>query len=115
MTEHLTEDEILAAIPGLTRTRLVAFIETEMVIPLRREQRGVSGHLFRQIDFARVQLLCELAEELELDETALGVVITLIDQLHATRQDLLAMTRAVRAEPPAVRARIGAAMLRSRR
>jgi chaperone modulatory protein CbpM len=37
MTDHLTEDEILAAIPGLTRTRLVAFIETEVVIPLRRE------------------------------------------------------------------------------
>lgn len=107
MSRHLTEEEILAAIPALTRTRLVAFIETELVIPVRREQEGASGFLFRQVDFARVQLLCELAEDLELDEGALGVIITLIDQLHATRDDLLAITRAVEAEPPDVRARIG--------
>jgi chaperone modulatory protein CbpM len=113
MTDHLTEDEVLAAIPGLTRTRLVTFIETEMVIPLRRAHQGNTVHIFRQVDFARVQLLCELADDLELDEAAIGVIITLIDQLHATRQDLFAITRAVRAEPPDVRARIGAAIIES--
>ena len=81
MSRHLTEEEILAAIPALTRTRLVAFIETELVIPVRREQEGASGFLFRQVDFARVQLLCELAEDLELDEGALGVIITLLGWL----------------------------------
>ncbi|KPP99084.1 MAG: hypothetical protein HLUCCA12_17825 [Rhodobacteraceae bacterium HLUCCA12] len=111
MTDHLTEDEILDAVPGLTRARLVAFIETELVIPLRREYQGTSVHLFRQVDCARVRLLSELADDLELDEVALGVVIALIDQLHAARQDLLAVSRAVRTESPDVRARIGAAIL----
>jgi chaperone modulatory protein CbpM len=115
MTDHLTEEDVLAAIPGLTRTRLVAFIETELVIPLRQENEGVTGHLFREVDVARVQLLCDLSFDLDFDETALGVVLTLIDQLHATRRDLLAITRAVEAEPPEVRARIGSALLRSGR
>lgn len=114
MTDHLTEDDVLAAIPGLTRTRLVVFIETEMVIPVRQENGGTWVHFFREVDFARLRLLCDLADDLDLDEDALGVVITLIDQLHATREDLLAVTRAVEAEPPDIRARIGSAVLRSR-
>ncbi|MDO8884208.1 MAG: hypothetical protein U0934_04290 [Pseudotabrizicola sp.] len=114
MTEQLTEDEVIAAVPGLTRTRLVAFIETEVVVPLRREDGAVSALVFRQVDVARMTMLCNLAEDLELDDATLPVVIALIDKLHATRQDLLAITRAVAAEPPDVRARIGSAVLTSR-
>lgn len=114
MIEHFTEDELLAAIPGLSRTRLVAFLETELVIPLRRENEGASAHVYRRVDFARVQLLCDLTDELELEEAALGVIITLIDQLHATRHDLLAIARAVEAEPLDVRARIGSAIVGNR-
>jgi len=111
MTERMTEDEVLAAIPGLSRTRLFAFIETRLVIPLRQETETAQTHSFRRVDFARLQLLCELTDDLELDENALGVVIALIDQLHATRQDLLAIARAVEAEPLDVRARIGSAII----
>lgn len=114
MTDHLSEDEVLDAIPGLSRTRLVVFIETGVVIPVRQESEGTSAHVFRRIDFARLRLLCDLAEDLELDDHALGVVVTLIDQLHATRADLLAIARALEAEPLEIRARIGSAVLRSR-
>ena len=99
---------------GLTRTRLVAFIETEVVVPLRTDTQDAKGHVFRQVDIARMHLLCELLDDLDLDETALGVVISLIDQLHATRRDLLSIARALEAEPPDVRARIGSALLESR-
>jgi len=115
MTEHLTEEDIIAAIPGLTRTRLIAFVETEVVIPLRRETGGDSAPVFRMVDLARLQLLCELEDDLELDAGALGVVITLIDQLHAARRDLRAIARAVEKEPADVRARIGAALIGSLR
>ena len=40
----------------------------------------------------------------------MAVVVALIDKLHAASQDLLAIARAVAAEPPDVRARIGAAI-----
>ncbi|TGD41535.1 hypothetical protein EEB11_18120 [Pseudotabrizicola sediminis] len=110
MTDHLTEDEVLAAIPRLTRTRLVAFVETELVIPLCRENEFGSPHVFRQIDCARMQLMCDLTDDLDLDEHALSVVLTLIDQLHDMRHDLLALARAVEAEPLDVRARIGSAI-----
>lgn len=111
MTDHLTEEELLAAIPGLTRTRLVAFVEAELVIPMRRENEFGAAHVFRQIDCARMHLLCDLTEDLDLDEHALGVVLNLIDQLHDMRHDLFTLARALEAEPPDVRARIGSAIV----
>ncbi len=115
MTDHLTEDEVLTAIPGLTRTRLVAFIESEMVMPLRLERNGRSIRVFRRVDFARIQLLCDLSDDFDLDSATLGVVVNLIDQLHEKRQDLLLLAQAIAAEPTDVRTRIGAAVLKSSR
>ncbi|WP_372840717.1 chaperone modulator CbpM [Phaeovulum sp.] len=106
MTDRLTEDDVIAAIPGLTRARLIGFIEAEVVIPIRAE----TGPVFRQIDLARMELLCDLLDDLDLDESALAVVMSLIDQLHTARQDLRALARALQSEPPEVRARIGAAL-----
>ena len=108
MTHLLSETEVIAAIPGLTQTRLVAFIAAEVIIPLRTE----TGPAFRHIDIARMQLLCELTDDLDLDEAALGVIISLIDQLHTARADLRALARALAAESAEVRARVGAALLR---
>jgi chaperone modulatory protein CbpM len=110
MTDHLTEDDVLAALPRLTRTRLVTFVEAEMVIPLRRERHGASTLVFRQIDFARLRLLCDLTDDLDLDIAALDVVVSLIDQLHATRQQLKILARAIAAEPADVRTRIASAI-----
>ena len=112
MTDLLTEDEVLAAIPGLTRSDLIAFIETGLVAPLRCGIEGDEPLQFRRIDFARVQLLCDLSSSLDLNEHALGVVIALIDQLHAMRRDFLEIARAVQAESPDIRARIGSAIFK---
>lgn len=59
-------------VSGLTRDRLADFLSTGVVLPL---QDGLAP-LFRQIDIARLRLLCELSDD--LDETALGIVISLI-------------------------------------
>lgn len=110
MTDRLTEDDLLAVIPGLTRTRLFAFIEAGMILPMQELQAGDAIHRFRHIDCARLRLLCELADDLDLPVDALGIVISLIDQIHAARKDLILLTRAVAAEPPDARMRIGLAV-----
>jgi hypothetical protein len=48
----------------------------------------------------------------DLDDTALGIVISLIDQLHATRQELAAMARAIDAVPADLRGQLLAGMKR---
>lgn len=107
MTDFFSETEVLAVLPGLTRLRLNALIEAQVVIPVVVDD----GHGFRRIDLARLELLCELSDEFDLDEDALSVVMSLLDKLHTTRRDLWAVCKAVAAEDPEVCRRIGAAVI----
>lgn len=106
MTELLTEDEVVVRVTRLTRSQLVAFVNAALVKP----QRVTAGYVFRQIDIARLELLCDLCLDLDLDETALGIVISLLDQLHAARQDLATLARAMETLPADVQASITLAL-----
>jgi chaperone modulatory protein CbpM len=104
MTEYVTQDQAIAAVPGLSRLRLKAFLAADLITP----QATAAGPLFRPIDLARLALLNDLADHFDLEGDALGVVIGLIDQLHATRHRLFAMAQAMEAEPQDLRHRVGA-------
>ncbi len=106
MSERYTEDETVNAVSRLTRAQLHTFIELEIVSPIQTTQ----GFVYRQVDLVRLELLCELAEDFELEDDALGVVISLIDQLHSARNNLRTVLTAIEAEPKEVRTRIGAAL-----
>lgn len=108
MAELYSEDEVIAAVAALTHHRLSAFVAAEVVTPMQ----GEAGHVYRRIDIARLELLCELSDTLELEEDALAVVISLIDQLHATRAELDRLTRAVAAQPEDVQRAVAEAFAR---
>lgn len=103
MTDTFTEGETLAIVARLTRARLAAFLDAELVLPVP----GADGWTFHRIDLARLELLCDLSDSFDLDADALGVVISLIDQLHAARHGLRAMAEALDAEPEEMRERVG--------
>lgn len=102
MTERYSEDEVIASVTRLTRHQLVGFIECDLVQP----ERGEAGYVFRAIDIARLELLCDLSLDLDLDETALGIVLSLLDQLHAARQELAAIARVIDGLPSDLKSRI---------
>jgi len=106
MTQYFSEDEVITTISRLTRRQLVAYIEGGVVKPLR----APDGYVFAQIDIARLELLCDLTGDLELDDTALGVVVSLIDQLHAARQDLALLARAIDGLPSDLQATLMSAL-----
>lgn len=108
MTDFFSEDEVVITVTRLTRSQLFQFIEGELVKP----QRDTGGYVFRPIDIARLELLCDLSQDLDLDETALGIVISLIDQLHGARQEVSAMAHAIDILPSEVRDRVFAALKR---
>lgn len=108
MTDQFSEDDVVATITRLTRSRLVSFIESEFIRP----ERASSGYVFRRVDIARLELLCDLSLEMNLDEAALGIVISLLDQLHAARQDLATLARAIDTLPEDLRSTIVASMKR---
>jgi chaperone modulatory protein CbpM len=103
MTLFMSEADTIVAVARLTSTRLHAFISAEVLVPVQ----SPDGPLFGPADLARLELLCDLAEHFDLEGDALGVVMGLIDQLHATRQRLHAVARALEAEPIEVRHRVG--------
>ena len=106
MKDRYTEDEIITAVTLLTKVKLTAFIEARFVSPAI----GEIGLVFRRVDLARLELLCELSEDFDLNEDALEIIMSLIDQLHGARADLRALVEAITTEPPEVRARIGEAV-----
>lgn len=108
MTDLFTEADVVATVTRLTRAQLYQFVECDLVRP----QRDDSGYVFRRIDVARLELLCDLSQDLEFDETGLGIVISLVDQLHAARQELATLARAIDALPADLQARLRAELKR---
>lgn len=108
MTDLLSEEDAIASTAGLTRDRLIAFIAAEVISP----RYGGEGPLYSRIDIARLRLLCELSDDLDLDLHALGIVMTLIDQLHDARFALRVLTDAFADAPDELRSRISASMMR---
>ena len=113
MTELFSESHIVTMVPGLTPDRLFSFVHARLVIPTTALADGSGGQLYSLIDIARLQFLCELSDDLGLDEPALDVVMTLVDNLHAARAELRCLVRAIGAEEPDVRTRIGMVVMRS--
>jgi len=110
MSRQYSESEIIQAVARLTTTQLRSFVEAEIITPTQTE----SGIAFQHVDIVRLELLCELSEEFDMPVDALGIVISLIDQLHGARASLRTLLEAVENEPKDVRDRIQAAIRNTR-
>ena len=71
--------------------------------------RGVSSvdigeeKMLDLIDIARLELACDLHDQYEAEPEAIGLMISLIDQLHGLRAEMRGLVRALDAQPEAVR------------
>ena len=80
----ITIDVLVAQVSGLTRDDLERWISNQWVRP----DRQAGGYVFREIDVARVQLIREMRDEMEVNEAALPVVLSLLDQLYDVRRHM---------------------------
>ena len=106
MTDIYSGDQIVTMVEQLTHHQLISFINAEVVTPVHTEH----GLVFSKVDLVRIELLCELSEQFDLDDDALGVVISLIDQLHGVRAELRTVLEVIETEPVDVQNRIGKAL-----
>lgn len=102
MSKYFTEEDVLVRVAPLTRQQLGRFVAARVVQPADSPE----GRVFRQVDVARLELLCELSDALEIPDETLGVVMSLVDQLHGVRAELKAVMQALEKEPDEVRARV---------
>jgi chaperone modulatory protein CbpM len=80
----ITIEVLLARVPDLPLQDLERWISNDWVRPDGR----AGDYAFGEIDVARVQLIQELRDRLEINEAALPVVLLLLDQLYDLRRRL---------------------------
>ncbi len=84
-------DVLITRIPGLHAPDLERWIANDWVRPARES----GAYLFHDIDVARVQLICELRSEMQIDEEVLPVVLSLLDQLYGARRQMRELAAAL--------------------
>ena len=96
--------QTLSATVGVAEAEITRWVEMTWLHP-----GGSPGSwMFQEVDVARVRLIAEL-RELRMDEEAMPVVLSLMDQLYAERRRMRLLQQAVNeAAPDAVRARLRA-------
>ncbi len=97
----ITIEEILIR-HSVNRVELTAWIEERWVRP----QQTADSVLFDEADEARVALICELKRDLSVNEEAIPLVLTLLDQLYSARDTLRRLTEALQSLPPSLREQI---------
>jgi chaperone modulatory protein CbpM len=97
---------VVALFPDLPETEVLAWVDRGWV---RARPSGTEWE-FQDIDVARVRLIRDLRHELAVQEEAMPLVLSLLDQVYALRGQMRAVARAVEAQDEAVRAAILAAM-----
>jgi chaperone modulatory protein CbpM len=87
---------------GVTETDLHLWIEQRWVLPHKRDDDFV----FDDVDLARARLIRELRVDLMVNEEAIPVVLSLLDQVHALRRTLARVNSAIDRASPTARAEI---------
>lgn len=103
---HYTLTETLAVIDDLDADQLDRYILAGVVVPVQ----SADGPRFRELDLARLHLVVDLAQGYHLDEDAMGLVLSLVDQLHGLKGDMRAILDALAREPAETRTRLKAAI-----
>lgn len=98
----MTSFDDIVALYRVDRVELTSWIEQRWVRPQPTEH----GFNFDKVDEARIGLIQELRQDLMVDENALDVVLTLLDQLYAARCMLRTVEDAIEACPEPVRQEI---------
>lgn len=91
--------EDILRVHHLQRVELQAWIEHRWVRP----QAGAEGLVFDEVDEARITLIRDLRQELLVDDEALEVVLSLLDQLYAVRRMLKCLEQAIETLPAPIR------------
>jgi chaperone modulatory protein CbpM len=90
---------VVQLVPGLTEESLQAYVAAAWVRPVHEAGEPV----FSEADLARLRLIQDLRDALEVEERTVPLVLSLLDQLYSTRRELRAVLRIV---PDEVRARV---------
>jgi chaperone modulatory protein CbpM len=73
---------VMTLVSGLQRPDLDRWIVHRFVLP----EAVSGGYVFQEIDIARIRLIQELRDDLQVNEEAMPIVLSLLDQLYEVRR-----------------------------
>ena len=87
----ITLETLCVRIGNVPADEVQGWIDSEWLRP-----EGAPGHyLFREIDEARAILIRELRHDLGVNEEGVPIVLSLLDQLYASRRQMLRLREAL--------------------
>ncbi len=98
--------EILEA--RIDRAILEDYIARKWVRPHRKE----TNWYFEDIDIARLELVCHLTQDIEVNDEGMDVVLSLLDQLYTMRAHMRHLTHALTQQSPQVQSEISSILSR---
>jgi chaperone modulatory protein CbpM len=99
-------EELVGRVEGLERRELVRWVENRWVLPERQQGTWI----FHEVDVARVELIVEIRKEFAIDDDALALVLSLLDQVYDLRRQLGRLCDALAAQPSDILASIRRAL-----
>ncbi len=100
-------ETVLLEFRQLSRGEFDRWIENAWIRP----QGSPGSYAFNEIDMARIRLILDLRETMEVNDAALPTVLSLLDQLYEMRRRMRRLNQALGSTVPAdLRARLLAAM-----
>lgn len=102
-------DAVIARFPGLDEPHITDWIARGW-IKVEGESRAEWG--FTELDIARLHLLRDLQIDMAVDEAALPLVLSLLDQVYSLRRTLRTVMDALGDAPEDLRQRVYAAITR---
>ena len=97
---------VVALFPGLPESDLHAWVQRGWVRPDGAEP----DWMFQDIDIARVRLIRDFRDAMDVRDETIPLVLSLLDQVYALRGQMRAVATAVENQPEAVRSAILAAL-----
>jgi chaperone modulatory protein CbpM len=92
----ITIEVLVEQMSGLQLRDVERWISNEWV----RADRHAGTYVFQAIDVARVRLIRELRDEMEVNEAALPIVLSLLDQLYDMRRRMRELSDALQQTAP---------------
>jgi chaperone modulatory protein CbpM len=101
-------DDVLAEV-HLSRAEVEAWIRDEWLRPARSGET----YLFDEADVARCRLIGELRRDLSMDDEAIPVILSLLDQIYALRHALSGLQDALHNASREAREEVAACLRRN--
>lgn len=97
-----TLTEVAISVGRIEQAELVRWVKLGWISPSRSTQADTEL-LFSDVDEARIRMICDLRQDMMVEEDTMPLVLSLLDQMYTLRHQMNALTLAIQQQPSDVR------------